>query len=138
MSQELKEQAVDVLAVDPLQTEKDMVKNEIVGLGNGMPIEESAAMLFGLYYPKFQILVDQLSNKSLKRLITALIAVPLEDARLNLNNEKERMVYAIAEQLLISKSALILHSYAKHETDKESAKQETNNEEVKGEENNGN
>lgn len=104
--------------------------------GKGMSVEESASMLFELYFPKFSGLVETLSNKSLKRLIIALVAVPLEDARLNLNNEKEKMTYAIAEQLLVSKSALILSTAYEHEQ-KLKAEQEAKLEETKTEENKG-
>lgn len=104
--------------------------------GKGMSIEQSASMLFGLYFPKFTMMVEGLSNKSLKRLIIALVAVPLEDAKLNLNNEKERMTYAIAEQLLVSKSALILSTAYEHEQklNEEKLKEEATN---KGEVTNG-
>lgn len=115
MSEEVK--TISTAIEDHIKPE-DVEKAELAkasGEGKGMSIEESASMLFGLYFPKFSAMVEGLSNKSLKRLIIALVAVPLEDAKLNLNNEKERMAYAIAEQLLVSKSALILSTAYEHE-----------------------
>jgi hypothetical protein len=82
-------------------------------------IEESASLLFGLYIGKFANLVNKLSSKSLRRLIYSLVAVPLEEAKLNLKNEDERTAYQIAEQLLVSKSALIMSTYATEERNRQ-------------------
>src|ERR1039458_8705782 len=99
MSEEIK--------IDRVQIESEMLKEAADAANKELTpatIEESASMLFGMYLPKFASIVNKLSNKSLKRLIYSLVAVPLEEAKLNLKHEDERLAYQIAEQLLVSKS----------------------------------
>lgn len=94
-------------------------------------IEEAASVLFGLYLPRFTDIVRRLSSKSLKRLIYSIVAVPLEDAVVNLKNEDERTAYAICEQLMVSKSALIMNAVANEEKNKQKYKEHLQNEEQK-------
>lgn len=108
-------------SLNPVAIEKAIVDKEVKAEPVG--IEESASLLFGLYLPKFTQVVNGLSNKSLKRLLFSLVAVPLEEARLNLKNENEKTAYAIAEQLLVSKSALIMNAAWNEENKKEKLKE---------------
>lgn len=98
-------------------------------------VAETASMMFGLYYPQFKTLVDNLSNNSLRRLIKAMVAVPLEDANVNLKLKEERVAYAICEKLMISKFGLVMHVLWEHEQDLK--KQEETNKEEKKENTNG-
>lgn len=94
------------------------------------PIEETASLLFQLYYPKYAQLVDQLSSNSMRRLLKAIVAVPLEDATLNLDRPEEKTAYAVLEKLMISKMSLVLYTLMEHEanlkTNQEEKKESTN------------
>lgn len=109
-------------AKTPEEIEADLLKKMQEDAGKEIKpadIEESASLLFGLYIGKFANTVNKLSSKSLKRLIYSLVAVPLEEARLNLKNEEERTAYQIGEQLLVAKSALIMSTYATEEKNRQ-------------------
>jgi len=80
---------------------------------------EAASLIFGMYYPKFLQLILGLSNKSLKRLIRALIGIPLEEAMPNFKNEKERAAFAIGERLLEAKTLIIIHTMYQKQKDLE-------------------
>jgi hypothetical protein len=75
----------------------------------GMSLEDSTSMLFGLYYPKFCQGVDMCSNKSLRRLIKALVGVPLVDEVPNLKIPLEKTAFAIGENLLQAKMTMMIH-----------------------------
>jgi hypothetical protein len=110
------------LKVDPKLLEAEMLKkveDATNKMAEPVSIEEAASVLFGLFLPKFAATVNKLSSKSLKRLIYSLVAVPLEEARLNLKLPEEKEAYQIAEQLLVSKSALIMNAYVNEETVKQ-------------------
>ena len=136
MSDEVKTVSTDPadfgLNVSAADVEKAIVNKELKAEPVG--IEESASLLFGLYLPRYVDIISGLSNKSLKRLLYSLVAVPLEEARLNLKNEKERTAYAIAEQLMVSKSALIMNAAYNEEKNQQTIRenaQVTNNIEEK-------
>jgi hypothetical protein len=75
----------------------------------------SASMLFGLYYPKFSQALDTLPAKSLRRLLRALIGVPLVNASPNLKRSEERVAYSVAERLLEAKTVVTLHNLFQHQ-----------------------
>lgn len=103
MSEELEEvssEQIEIQTPDDAEVDKQI---------QGQSPEDAAAMLFKLYWPIFKNVVERLSNKSLKRLIKAMIAVPLEDAYPNLKNEIEKNAYAISERLLQAKVLMVIH-----------------------------
>lgn len=75
----------------------------------------SASMLFGLYYPKFSQALETLPAKALRRLLRALIGVPLVDASPNLKRPEERVAYSVAERLLEAKTVIALHNLFEHQ-----------------------
>jgi hypothetical protein len=99
-----------------------------MGLNENAPLEEpkvdeksfesdpagSASMLFGLYYPKFSQALETLPAKSLRRLLRALVGVPLVDASPNLKRPEERVAYSVAERLLEAKTVVALHNLFEH------------------------
>lgn len=96
----------------------------------------AATMLFGLYIGRFCNNLEALSNKSLRRVIRALVAQPLEDLKPNLKNPLEKETYAIGEKLLEAKTTIVLDSiYKKHaeiqkaESEALEEKEQTNGEE---------
>lgn len=69
---------------------------------------DGPAMLFSFYWPIVSNKIDTLSNNSLRRLLKAIICIPLEDAKLNLKLVEEREVYAICERLMEAKLVMTL------------------------------
>lgn len=69
---------------------------------------ELATTTYGLYLPKFQALVNGLSNKQLKRVLLAAIEHPLYDAKPKFTTEQERTAFALSTHLLEAKMAMIM------------------------------
>lgn len=84
---------------------------------------DAACGVFGLYFPRFVVLVDQLSNKSLKRVITALVGTPLEEIKPNLKNAEEKAVYLLGEELLKAKMVIIIDAMYQNEQLKTATKE---------------
>lgn len=79
------------------------------------------AGLAGLYLPKLLNIINGLSNKSLRRVLGALVAWPMEPLTPNKNNEAEVTAYTIADRILQAKYVMVL--YLAHEAE-EKRKQE--------------
>lgn len=77
--------------VDPIEFEKQMLA-EAEQKAND-PAEQ-AAQMFKAYKKGFELSVEKLSAKSVKRLIKALVLAPLEKAPLVNQNEHEAYFYA--------------------------------------------
>ena len=69
---------------------------------------EQASFVFGMNIPKFCAIVDKLSNKSLRRVMRAIVAQPLEDLSPNLKNENEKAAYQLGEMLMQAKMVLVM------------------------------
>lgn len=81
------------------------------------------AQMIAAYKIPFVNLVDQLSNKSLRRLLKSLVLLPLEDYFPNLKNKEEKTAFAVGEKLLQAKLTLI-HYTALEEQAKQAAERE--------------
>ena len=92
-----------------------IVNNQFVNLPDpDQDPVEVAAMLFTMYHPKYEQLVDKLTGKSARRLLKAIIGVPLVDRNFNHTNETERNTFAIAERLMEAKWIIIQASLYQH------------------------
>ena len=91
---------------EAVQLEQEMIKQSQI---QQTPPEEVAAAMFNLYLPRFQMMVDKLSNKSLKRVLKALIEYPLVDDETNLS-ETEKETFLVAENLILAKVMMINHT----------------------------
>jgi len=101
----------------PQQVEQNLVKAE------KSPLEGLADKIHLLRYP-FCNVVDGLSNKSLRRLIKALVLMPLEDKiKPNLKRKEEEVAWRWGEEILMAKMTIIHHSLLEHEIKKEQERQ---------------
>lgn len=108
-------------------------------------IDDVASMTFGLYFPKFCMGVDKLHVKSLRRILKALVGVPLEDLSINLKRTEEKQMFGMGQHLMEAKMALIFSQLIKaqesvtpkDETVSVDANQENNNNLNQGDPNNG-
>ena len=82
------------------------------------------AGMFGLYLPKFIEKIDTLSNKSLRRVMRALVAYPLEELHPHKNNPDEVFAYKVGEKLQEAKYIMILHTAVQHQMELEQKKME--------------
>lgn len=88
---------------------------------------DGPATLFTLYWPMLRDKVEnKLSAKSLRRLIKAMICVPLEDAKLNIKLDEEREAYAIIERLMEAKLVMILSALYEHQEELQKLNDEQN------------
>lgn len=67
---------------------------------------EIFASLFYIYFPRFSALVGKMSNRGLRRLLRALLEVPLNDKPYKMLEKEEREAFAIANRLQESKYLL--------------------------------
>jgi hypothetical protein len=72
--------------------------------------EKIAASMFMIYLPRFKGIVDNLSNKALRRVLKALVEYPLVDENHNLTTNLEKEALFISEKLILSKMMLIQHT----------------------------
>lgn len=99
-----------IAAASPADVEKELIKEQT-------PQDPMAgiASLIATYKIPFINLVNNASNKALRRLIKALVLLPLEDFVPNMKEQNERMAWQIGEKLLHAKLTLI-HYTALEET----------------------
>ena len=105
------------------QIEQEMIKR---AEENQTPPQEVAAAMFNLYLPRFQMMVDKLSNKSLRRVLKALIEYPLVEEDFKFSGELEKETFLIAENLILAKVMMINHTLMEHQIDLQSEKNPDN------------
>ena len=97
---------------EAVQLEREMIKQ---AQGSQTPPEEVASAMFNLYLPRFQMMVDKLSNKSLKRVLRALIEYPLVEEDTKFSSDIEKETFLVAENLILAKIMMINHTLMEHE-----------------------
>lgn len=97
---------------EAVQLEQEMIKQ---AQGSQTPPEEVASAMFNLYLPRFQMMVDKLSNKSLKRVLRALIEYPLVEEDTKFSSDIEKETFLVAENLILAKIMMINHTLMEHE-----------------------
>lgn len=92
---------------EAVQLEQEMIEQQ---KATQTPPEEVAATMFNLYLPRFQLMVDKLSNKSLKRVLRALIEYPLVEEETKFSTNMEKETFLVAENLILAKIMMINHT----------------------------
>jgi hypothetical protein len=87
----------------PQQVEQDVLKDQTPK----SPMENLSAMVELYKTPFINLVNGKLSNNSLRRLIKALVLMPLEDMPLNFKRKEEKMAWQIGEELMKAKLTLI-------------------------------
>lgn len=105
---------------EAVQLEQEMIKQQQL---NETPPEEVAAAMFNLYLPRFQAMVDKLSNKSLKRVLKALIEYPLVEEDFKFSGELEKETFLVAENLILAKVMMINHTLMEQQIDLQNEEQ---------------
>lgn len=72
---------------------------------------EAAAQVFSTYMPQFKGLVRRLSNRQLKRLICALIEVPLQKKDYKHPTKEEQAGFIVGDRLLQAKWMMMLSAF---------------------------
>jgi hypothetical protein len=107
-----------VAKATPEEIEAQLVKEQIPE----DPMAGIAQMIAG-YKTPFVNLVDGLSSKSLKRLLKALVLLPLEDFVPNMKRKEEKTAFLVGEKLLHAKLTMI-HYTALEEQARQAADRE--------------
>lgn len=94
---------------DPAELEKQMVEEEKKRLEPDQ--EEIACMMIKIYTPRFERLVDQMSNRQLRRVMKSLIAFPLGEAY-NHKEGIEAEAFKIGVGLKDAQTVLVLKTYS--------------------------
>lgn len=95
---------------NPDEIEKQLVQQEQERLNKEPDQEELACMMLKLYTPRFNALIDQLSNRQLRRVIKSLVEFPLGRDYQH-NDPKEKECFAIGQGLQDAKMVLVLKTY---------------------------
>lgn len=99
--------------IDPDAFEKKLVEEELARLNKQPDPEEIACMMIKLYTPRVNQLVDQLSNRELKRLIKGLIAFPLGKDYHGVS-KLEKEAFMVANSIMDAKMVLVTKTYQDH------------------------
>lgn len=94
----------------PAEVEAAMLKEEQAKAEKAEPAE-IASMMLTLYTPRFCALVDQLSNRALKRLTKSLVEYPLGKSYQH-TEKLEAEAFHLGKNLLDAKMVLIYDTYS--------------------------
>jgi hypothetical protein len=108
---------------EAVQLEQEMIKQ---AEATQTPPEEVAAAMFNLYLPRFQMMVNKLSNKSLRRVLKALIEYPLVEEGFKFSGELEKETFLVAENLILAKVMMINHTLMEQQTQLQNEKNSDN------------
>lgn len=97
-------------------------------LGKSETPFEAAATMFGLYAPKFEALLKQLSTGQLRRLTNALVQYPLNDKEFIDESDMLRSAFALGQTLLEAKWVMMMQALMEEESKKLQATTEGNEE----------
>jgi len=94
---------------------------------------ETAATMFGLYAPKFEQHLKELSTGELRRLINALVQYPLNEKEFVDDSQRLRTGFALGQALLEAKWVMLTHAFMEQEQARlrENEENQTTNEEIK-------
>ncbi len=73
--------------------------------------QEVAAQLFTLYLPRFQQLVDELSNNELRRVLKNVVEFPLADPPIKHISPEEKEAFQIGHQLVQANIMMQIYTY---------------------------
>jgi len=96
------------------EIETDLLAKKFEEQASNVPPEETAAKLWTLYWPLYRSAVNNMSNKQMRRVMKALIEVPLNSKEYKLMSKEEKQVFAIGTNLLEAKWQMMLHTLSKH------------------------
>ncbi len=116
----------ELLTTDPKAVETAQL--EAAAAPTVQPPIEAATDGFRRHFPRFEMCVEKLGNKSLRRLILALMAQPLEDYTINLKRTEEKFAYSLGEAIFQYKMAIILHTLYENQIEIEKLKEGVNDE----------
>lgn len=104
---------------------------------DGSPFEVAATM-FGLYTPKLEELLKNLSTGELRRLVNAMVQYPLNDKAFITDSQNLKDAFAMGQSLLEAKTLMMLYTLSEHEKELKKVEEastivakEISNEEVK-------
>lgn len=131
------EQPVAEAPVDGAVVEANLLEQERAKQAEMDPVEIAARMLT-VYTPRFNILVDKLSSRQLKRVTKSIVEFPLGKTYKH-TDALEQEVFALGKALLDAKYVMIAQTYADNrerilnEAAKAAGKEEGKSEDVKEE-----
>jgi len=100
--------------LDPVEVEKKLLAEEEAKFAKPQHDDaEIASMMLSLYTPRFNMLVDKLSNRELKRLIKALVEFPLGKTYKHVSKE-ENEAFMIGQGLMDAKMVLVVKTYSEN------------------------
>lgn len=112
--EELKNSQVE--ATSDIKLPEDLKQIEDKMLTEFDPME-AAAKLFHIYLPQFKVLVNKMKVRQLKRLVSALIEVPLHTQEYKHPTQEEKAAYLLGDRLLQAKWVMILDTLYKKQNE---------------------
>lgn len=118
-----------------MNDDQTLPKTSAVGLplGKSETPFEAAATMFGLYAPKFEQQLKELTTGELRRVLNALVQYPLNEKEFLTDAQRVRTAFALGQALLEAKWVMIMQSVMDQEQQKlrEDEETQTTNEENK-------
>lgn len=84
-------------------------------LGKSQDPFEAAATMFGLYAPKFELALKELSTGQLRRLANALVQYPINDKEFINEDKILREAFSVGQALLEAKWLMTMHTLMEYE-----------------------
>lgn len=84
-------------------------------LGKSQDPFEAAATMFGLYAPKFELVLKQLSTGQLRRLANALVQYPINEKEFINEDKILREAFSVGQSLLEAKWLMTMHTLVEYE-----------------------
>lgn len=99
------------------EIEKELIEKDQNSLNNLSP-EDRHGMFFSIYGPRLKMLLKHVGKKGLERIINSLIQYPLNMDELKFTSKHEKEVYALCNEMLISKYSLVISTLLENEKKK--------------------
>jgi hypothetical protein len=96
--------------IDPIALEQQLVEEQVNAAHASYDPIAGAAGIFGRFLPQYKGLVRRLSNRQMKRLLCALIEVPLQKQDYKHPTKEEQAAFLLGDRLLQAKMTMIIHT----------------------------
>lgn len=95
---------------NPEEVEREIVQEQVAGATTDYDPMEAAAKIFTMYLPQYKQLVRRMSNRQMRRLLCALIEVPLQKQDYRHPTKEEQAAFMIGDRLLQAKWTMVTHT----------------------------
>ena len=92
------------------EIERQVIQEQLAQNQTAYDPVEAAARVFTIYLPQYKQLVRNMSNRQMRRLLQALIEVPLQKRDYRHPTAEEKAAFVIGDRLLQAKWTMVTHT----------------------------